>query len=197
MPTPTLSPAVALSRSLIEQALLYRLRKDAKVGCAPKRVGLPPRAIAGIECRVNSKLVALVGMYAFPSQRDALRTYLERLAEYGVRLRTGGCARGKAGDEAWTPGDGDSGNAAVFRDGCFVARGVANIRLTCWGGDRGGVYIGIVGKSADIAALNRWAWNFQDDGDQTAPSSPGICHDNNTQRDPGPYPDFPGPVGGS
>jgi hypothetical protein len=190
-PTPSKTVAPTSSARLIEQDLLYRLRKDAKVACAPKRVGLPARAIAAIECGPNTSLVSLVGVYGFRSQRDALQTYVERLAGYGVQLRTGDCATGKAGDEAWTPGDGESGDV-VFRVGCFRdSKGIANIRLTCWGGDHGGVYIGIVGKTSDIGALYRWAWRFQTGDGGYAPSSPGICNDNNVAGDPGPDPSFP------
>lgn len=191
LPAPSPTAAAATARQ-IEQDLQYRLRPDTKVACTPKRTGLPARAVAGIECQVGTSLVTVVGIYGFRSQEAALKTYIERLAQNGVRLRSGDCAAGKPGDSAWTPGDGEAGDVP-FRIGCYRDdQGRANIRLTCWGGDRGGIYIGIVGTNSDLAALERWAWRFAKGNDGYAPSSPGICNDNNAANDPGPYPAFPG-----
>jgi hypothetical protein len=140
---------------------------------------LPARATAGVECRPNTTLVELVGVYGFSSQNDALKTYRERLSEYGVRLRTGDCRAGKAGDESWTPGDGAAGIDSLDRDGCYLdEHRLANIRVLC--GTDPGVYIGIVGKTTDIAALYAWASLFPvaalEGGLVSAPTPPGICY---------------------
>ena len=73
-PSPTLSPA--------ERALVVGVRHDL-IDCVPRRVDLPPRATAGVECRPDSKLVARVGVYGFSSDRDAALTYLERMQTAG------------------------------------------------------------------------------------------------------------------
>lgn len=178
--------------SLLEQDLVFGLRADAQVDCAPRRSDLPPRAIAGVECRVGSDLVDRVGIYAFSSQADALLAYRVRLESVGVALRSGDCFAGKSGDFAWVPGDGLKAYGDLpYRLGCYRdENGNANIRLTCWGGDRGGVYIGVLGAKADIAALHDWAWRSAEGAVGYTPSSPGICNDQGVG--PGPDPDFPG-----
>ncbi len=136
--------------------------------------------------------MTVVGNYGFRSQEAALKTYIEQ-----SRAKTGsGCEAGIVPPASPAtrpdPGDGEAGDVP-FRIGCYRDdQGRANIRLTCWGGDRGGIYIGIVGTNSDLAALERWAWRFAKGNDGYAPSSPGICNDNNAANDPGPYPAFPG-----
>ena len=174
-PTPAFTPE--------EAALSAGLRADAAVHCAPRRTDLPALAVAGVECRLETAIVARVGAYRFASGQDAASTYLERLASYDVAPATGDCPGGTAGDAAWMPGDGSSGtidpqlllkNAtgswAVGRSGCFLdENGVANVRVTC-----GSTYVGILGRTSDLAALHRWVW--QSDSGPTEPSTPpGIC----------------------
>lgn len=185
-PTPTAllteapSPTVSASDSpATETFLLSWLRSDAQVACVPTRI-LPFRSTAGVECHPNTKLVSLVGVYGFSSQDDAFRTYRERLAGYGVKLRTGDCWAGKAGDASWIPGDGPAaGRDWPTRSGCYLDNNrLANVRVTC--GSDHGVYIGIVGKAADLRALYTWAWQFPKAalaaGKVGAPSAPGICY---------------------
>jgi hypothetical protein len=166
----------------VEAALVSALRKDAASGCAPRRVKLPPRATAGVECRVNGAVVTRVGAYHFGDQRDAATTYLERLASYAVKAGTGDCPAGKSGDAAWMAGDrkagpatdriyvGGTGPWVVGRTGCFLdENGTANVRLTC-----GTTYVGILGRDADLADLDRFA--LASASGPTKPGEPpGIC----------------------
>ncbi len=72
------------------------IRTDARIGCAPRTTNLPPKATAGIECVVGSNLVDRVA--STRSRRaGALAAYIARMAGYGVALRSGDCATGKAG----------------------------------------------------------------------------------------------------
>lgn len=177
---PARTPAPALS--VAEQDLVGGVRDDL-VDCVPRRTDLPPRAIAGVECRANSDLIARVGIYGFRDDRDAALTYFERLADAGVTPNTGQCSEGKPGDRAWTPGDGegtDEGYVAVdginlvpFRSGCFHdVNGNANFRATC-GYE---TYVGILGATRDIAALETWAWTYPEGAEADTPSPPGICN---------------------
>ena len=124
-----------------------------------------------------------VGAYHFGDARDAATTYLERLASYDVKPGTGDCPGGKSGDAAWMPGDrkagkdsdrvyvGDTGPWVVGRIGCFLdENGTANVRLTC-----GTTYVGILGRDADLADLDRFALASAT-GPTKAGKAPGICH---------------------
>jgi hypothetical protein len=178
------SPAQTLS--VQEAALLDIIRSDARFACAPRRVDLPPAATAGIECAPDTDLVARVGAYQFPTDRDAAKVYFDRLAEYGVLPLSGDCAAGQPGDSAWTPGDGvlqpDDPAAIVVRGelyvthraGCFPnENGIANYRVTCGRG----ISIGILGANGNLAALSEWA-EMHVIGEESVdtPSPPGICH---------------------
>ena len=166
----------------VEADLIAGLRSDAVVHCAPRRQALPVRATAGVECRLNSDPVGQVGAYRFRDPRDAALTYFERLALSDVEPASGDCSAGASGDAAWMPGDGTIGSATdrvafggndswvVGRSGCFLDEdGTANVRLTC-----GPTYIGILGRSGDIAALHAWAWKPQT-SQVPAGEPPGIC----------------------
>jgi len=111
--TPT--PAHPSTYSDVKADFLATIRADARVACAPRRVDLPPRAIAGVECSPNTSDVARVAAYRFRTDLDAAATYFERLAEYGVLPLSGDCREGRGGDGAWTPGDGEDypGSSAV------------------------------------------------------------------------------------
>ena len=161
--------------------LLNSIRSDARTGCAPRTDNLPPKSTAGIECTIGSNLVQRVGVYAFANPQDALAAYIARMAGYHVGLRTGDCRAGKAGDSAWTPGDGpDEGGDQPWRTGCFIdENGKANIRTICGlvnspGGDIVR-YIGVLGASTKIPPLLDWTDRFEDGVDVPAPSPPGIC----------------------
>ena len=177
--TPSADPATFTA---VEAALVSALRKDAAIGCAPRRTKLPPRATAGVECRVNGAVVTRVGAYRFGDPRDAATTYLERMASYAVKAGTGDCPGGKSGDAAWMPGDGKAGTDTdrvyvggtgpwvVGRTGCFLdENGTANVRLTC-----GSTYVGILGRDADLADLDRFALASAT-GPTKPGKAPGIC----------------------
>lgn len=174
------SPSPAFSPD--EAALVAGLRPDAAVDCAPRRTRLPALAIAGIECSVGSAEISRVGAYLFKDAKDAATTYLERLASYGVAPASGDCLAGTSGDAAWEPGDGatgtdatsirfgDTGPWSVGRSGCYLDEdGIANARATC-----GSTYIGVIGRSDDLAAVQRWVWAPKD-GPVPAGEPPGIC----------------------
>jgi hypothetical protein len=170
--TPRPTPTPTLSKT--EQLLVAQVRADSRVACVPRRIGLPARAIAGVECHLDGALVSLVGAYRFRSEEDAVKTYLDRLAQFGVRPRTGDCRAGTAGDKAWPdylPDRSDSGGLSPYRSGCFRnAAGLANVRLTCYNG----VYMGVVGRTADLSALYKWAWRIAA-GESTHRDPPGLC----------------------
>ena len=182
-PTPVATPTPLPSLTRAEQDLVDGVRNDL-VNCLPRRTDLPPRALAGVECQAASALVARVGIYGFGSAGQAALTYLERLAAAGVAPNTGGCSQGKPGESAWAPGDGeqlgdeqsvtfDGRPLVVYRSGCFRdENGNANFRATC--GD--GTYVGVLGRTRDIKALNDWAWAPPKDADIDTPSPPGICY---------------------
>ena len=176
------SSAKPATFTAVEAALVSALRTDAAIGCAPRRVELPQRAIAGVECRVNGAVVTRVGAYHFGDARDAATTYLERLASSDVKPAAGDCPGGKSGDAAWMAGDrkagkdsdrvyvGDTGPWVVGRIGCFLdENGTANVRLTC-----GTTYVGILGRDADLADLDRFALASAS-GPTKAGKLPGIC----------------------
>ncbi len=165
----------------VEADLIAGLRSDAAVHCAPRRKDLPVRATAAVDCRLNSDPVARFGAYRFRDARDAALTYFERMALSGVDPASGDCSAGASGDAPWMAGDGTTGSTAdrvafggsdrwvVGRSGCFLDDGTAHVRLTC-----GSTYIGIVGRSGDIAALHEWAWRSQA-GQVPSGEPPGIC----------------------
>jgi hypothetical protein len=180
-PTPSQTPFDYLAA---EQRLLDALRADARIGCAPRRSGLPDHAIAGIECQIGSALVDRVGVYGFDGSLDAngnevgtaLQAYLARLDAAGIKPRSGDCAAGTAGDRAWPTNVGDVGEAGggslrAERSGCFRdGTGIANVRLTCYDD----IYIGVLGTGRDIAPLYAWAWKVAP-GDSVDRDPPGLC----------------------
>jgi hypothetical protein len=140
-----------------ERVVVAQLQVGVRTTCAPRRTDLP-KATAGIECIINDPLVDRVGACSFveasgdipgAAARDA---YLVRMASYGVAPNTGDCTTGNPGDCSWptnTMDDGEDGGFSENRSGCFLDEDRhANVRLTCYGP----LYVGVVGKSADLAA---------------------------------------------
>ena len=166
-PTPTAEPTASPAPTDIavtpeEQALLDGVRRDVGM-CVPVRADLPPNAIAGIECRTDDAAIDRIGFYRFADDDRMLDAYLDRMASEGVGLESGSCRTG-AGEGAYWPGEG----MVAARNGCFVnAEGFANYRATL-PGER--VYIGILGSTADAAALEDFAWI----GSQDTPGSPTL-----------------------
>jgi hypothetical protein len=168
----------------VEADLVSALRADAAVGCAPRRAKLPPRATAGVRVPgQRGRRHPRRGVSFADPRDDAATTYLERLAAYGVKPAAGDCPGGKSGDAAWMAGDraagrirdrvhvGATGPWVVGRIGCFLdENGTANVRLTC-----GPTYVGILGRDADLADLDRFAMASAT-GPTKAGQRPGICN---------------------
>lgn len=155
-PKPTPKPLVPNAR---EKYLIAGVRRGA-IDCQPVRADLPSRAVAGIECRADDRAVAKVGFYLFKSDKDTLNAYLQRMTAEGVELESGGCIAGEGeGENAYVPWEGPG--IAPWRNGCFINdAGFANFRATLPGEH---VYIGILGRTANMAALADFAWKFNQD----------------------------------
>jgi hypothetical protein len=183
-PEPTTAPTPQPTFTPREQALLDMIRPDAREACTPHRANLP-EAAAGVECRPAKGPAARVGFYAYANDHDAATAYFARLAEHRVKPLSGDCVKGVPGDNAWLPGDlepelRDDPDAVVIddnaymaqRDGCFLDGGTANVRLTC----DGGIYVGVLGRSDDLAALFDWTWSYAPGVEPSIPGAPGLCH---------------------
>jgi hypothetical protein len=158
-----------------ELRLVTGLRGDVAVHCQARQRDLPPRAVAGLDCRVHSSLVVRVGAFLFADEREAATAYLTRMTENGA-IAEGDCLAGVPGDSAWMDDDPvrvqfrGTGPWTVGRTGCYLdIDGDASVRATC-----GPVYIDIVGRGPDMASLYRWAWR-SDGGTTDTGGAPGIC----------------------
>lgn len=163
-PTPAPPDPPALGFTPAERYLLDGVRRGA-TGCEPAGGSddLPRDAIAGIECNSTDPAVARVGFYLFGNTDDMLNAYVARMTAEGVRLDSGSCLDGEA-DAAYVPGEG----LIPYRVGCFVNdEGYGNYRLTMPGYH---VYIGILGRTADLRALDDFAWL----GNQDVPGTPTL-----------------------
>jgi hypothetical protein len=161
-PKPTAKPTpVAFSRD--EAYLLAGVRRDV-VDCEPVRSALPPRSTAGIECGADNPDVARVGFYLFDRESDLLAAYFARMKAEGVETESGGvCSEGES-ERGYIPGDGE---LVPDRAGCFINdAGIANYRAT----RPSRVYIGVLGRNADMGALEDWAWK----GSMDTPGSPTL-----------------------
>ena len=153
-----------------EASLFTGLRGDARFACAARRVDLPAHAIAGIDCSPQVEGIDRIGAYLFADAADLLDTYFKRLADNGVKLRSGSCPK-RAGEVAYVPGD-DGSTVSPYRYGCFVNEfGNANYRFT---DPDSLVYIGILGMDKDLERLHKWAWR----GNQDQPGSPTVWRRN-------------------
>jgi hypothetical protein len=173
-PTASDSPEPAPPLSAAEKSLVDQIRADSHVNCVPRRTDLPPNAVAGVECHIGTALVDRIGVYSF-STKPAIDAYFARLATAKVTPGSGDCATGTAGDHSWPaylPDEGDAaGGLSEERSGCYLDEsGIANVRLTCYGN----LYLGVLGKTADIKALYAWTWKIQA-GDDTHRDPPGLC----------------------
>jgi len=145
-----------------EQALLDGVRGDLGT-CAPVHEDLPEFAVAGIECVTDDPSIERIGFYRFADDDLMLDVYLDRMEREGVALESGSCRAGE-GEGAYWPGEG----MVVARNGCFInAEGFANYRATLPGDH---VYIGILGNTTNMAALEDFAWL----GSQDTPGSPTL-----------------------
>jgi hypothetical protein len=163
-PRPATPRPTAPDFSPVEQYLLDGVQRGT-TNCQP--VGgsddLPVAAVGGIECDSKDPAVARVGFYLFLDDEAMLDAYLFRMDAEGVELDSGTCFDGEA-EHAYTPGEGD----ILERAGCFVnGDGIANYRYTLPGWH---VYVGILGNSADMLALESFAWK----GNQDVPGMPTL-----------------------
>jgi hypothetical protein len=190
------TPKVTFSET--EESLVHLVRQDAAVSCSPRRTDLPPGATAAIECRPGTQplpgwehlpygIAERVGVYKFESDAAAAVVYLDRMTQAGVTLGHGDCWAGTAGDEPHVWGDAESVTRGdhpeveyhgevlnAWRFGCFVnENAIANVRVTC--GD--GIYLGILGRIGDLAALTDWSWASPPHvgADTGFAYPPGIC----------------------
>jgi hypothetical protein len=151
-PRPTAPTFSRAERYLIEG--IMRGESD----CSPVRSGLPARAIAGIDCDLVGSPAARMGYYLFKNEADMLDAYLARMDAEGITLESGGCIDGE-GEGTYIPWAGD--DIAPYRQGCFVNdEGYGNLRLTLPGPH---VYVGLLGRTADMRSLGDWAWFGNED----------------------------------
>lgn len=161
---PTASPTqAAFSRA--EQYLIDGIMRGES-DCSPVRGGdLPGSAVAGIDCVVVGSPVARAGYYLFGNQDDLLDAYMARISEEGLVVDSGACAPGE-GESAYIPYA--ENETAPDRHACFVnAEGYGNYRATLPGFN---VYVGLLGRTADMQSLVDWAWF----GNQDTPGNPTL-----------------------
>ena len=180
---PGLEPVPVPELTSNELVLEASLREDTRLSCQPRRTGLSAGALAGVECHAYAEFVDRVGAYLFRSEYDGVAAYLDRMFLAGVTPRGGDCAAGISGDSAWHPiGEGEDHDLAVERDGqffnlgrvgCFLDEdGTANVRVTCGNG----IYVGVLGRNADLAALYDWTVVAPPDPEPDIPGPIGICN---------------------
>jgi hypothetical protein len=166
-PRPTTPPSAPPDLTAAEQHLLDGVQRGTD-DCRPAGGSgeLPQGALAGIECGSTDPAVARVGFYLFPNDDDMVSAYLSRMSAEGVTLDSGSCSEGNS-EHAYVPDEG----FAKDRAGCFVnAEGFANYRATLTGSH---VYIGILGRTADMVVLETFAWK----GSQDTPGSPTLWYE--------------------
>lgn len=173
-PRPTATP---VEYTDVEAFILDGIRKDARIHCAPRREDLPPKAIAGVECAPDTRLVARVGFYWFTNPDDMLAAYFGRLAESGVKRES---FREDAWEGTYVPCD--PPDCPARNAGFINAQGYANFRATLpiegvvevgeiSGIEEAWLYVGILGNGHDPRALSHWAY-LGSEGD--TPASPTI-----------------------
>ena len=149
-PTPAPTPE-PVKLTATERYLIDGIRRTA-LDCQPVRAHLPGKAYAGVECRSDDPAVARMGFYLFHTDRDMLDAYFARVRAEGLKRDSGACADGE-GESAFIPGEPE--DVLVDRHACFINdQGYANYRVTM----SGGLYIGLLGRSADMRALEDFAW---------------------------------------
>ena len=151
-PRPPTPRPTAVAFNAAEQHLLDGVQRDTK-NCEPAGgiEDLPGDALAGIECDSTDPAVARVGFYLFANDQDMIDAYMVRMRDEGIELDSGSCAEGEA-ENAYYPGEG----FILERAACFVNdEGFANYRYTTTGWH---VYVGVLGRSKDMVALETFAW---------------------------------------
>ena len=154
LPTLKPTPKPPPTWTKAERAIRDAIRADIRVACAPRRLDLPPRTIAAVECRPGKDPVSSVGFYLFAKGLDALDVYMTRIYDAGL-VPDSDLARGWEHltyfcnrDKIATTLD------CRNREAAFGNReGYANYRTV-----RGRMYIGVLGTGNDLANLVEWAW---------------------------------------
>ena len=169
-PKPTAKPTprpTEPSFSFAERYLIDGIMRG-EGDCSPVRGGdLPGRAIAGIDCDLIETPVARVGYYLFGSDQDMLEVYFARMRAEGIELESGDGCIDREGESAYIPWDPTDG-MAPYRQGCFInGDGYGNYRVTLPGAH---VYVGLLGRTADLQALYDWAWF----GNEDTPGNPTL-----------------------
>jgi len=161
-PAGSTAPPSAPGFSADERQLLDGIVRGA-VDCRPVREELPDRAIAGIECGADDPAVDRIGFYRFENDDDMLDVYFARMIAEGVAPNSGTCGDGEGEGPYWPGGD-----EVPAREGCFLNDfGYANYRATLPGEH---VYIGVLGRTNDMAALESFAWL----GNRDTPGTPTL-----------------------
>jgi hypothetical protein len=167
-PAPTARPTaqptqVAFSRA--ERYLIDGIMRG-EGDCSPVRSGdLPGLAIAGIDCDLIGSPVARAGYYLFKNDDDLLDAYMARVSVEGLIIDSGACAPGE-GESAYIPYA--ENETAPDRHACYVNdQGYGNYRATLPGVH---VYIGLLGLTKNMQALQDWAWF----GNQDTPGGPTL-----------------------
>jgi hypothetical protein len=134
--------------------------------CHPVRGNaLPGLAIAGIDCDLVGSPVARAGYYLFKNDEDMLDAYMARVTVENLVVDSGACAPGE-GEGAYIPYGDDE--FAPDRHACYVNdQGYGNYRATLSGTH---VYVGLLGRSSSMRALEDWAWF----GSQDVPGNPTL-----------------------
>ena len=163
-PRPATPRPTAPGFSAAEQDLLDGVQRGT-TNCEPAGGSddLPRDALAGIECDSTDPAVARVGFYLFANDEAMLAAYLARMEAEGIELDSGSCFDGEK-EHAYIPGEG----LILERAGCFLNdEGLANYRYTVPGDH---VYVGLLGTSSDMLALENFAWI----GNQDTPGIPTL-----------------------
>jgi hypothetical protein len=179
-PAPTARPAATPTPRPTEPAFTraerYLIDGIMRSGgdCSPVRGGaLPGLAIAGIDCDLDGSPAARMGYYLFRNDADMLDAYMARMSVEGIVIDSGACAPGE-GESAYIPYA--ENEAAPDRHACFVNdKGFGNYRATLSGYH---VYLGLLGRSADMRSLQDWAWL----GNEDTPGYPTLWQQGATYR---------------
>jgi hypothetical protein len=160
-PKPTTKPTFTRAERYLIDGIM---RGESE--CHPVRGGaLPGLAIAGIDCDLVGSPVARAGYYLFKNDEDMLDAYMARVTVENLVVDSAACAPGE-GESAYIPYGDDE--FAPDRHACYVNdQGYGNYRVTLSGAH---VYIGLLGRTSSMRALEDWAWF----GSQDVPGNPTL-----------------------
>ena len=169
IPKPTPRPSFTHAEGYLVEGIMRGISD-----CSPVRAGdLPRAAIAGIDCELVDSPAARMGFYLFKTDADMLDAYMARMDAEGIVIDSGGCAPGE-GESAYVPYA--ENETAPDRHACFVnSDGYGNYRATISGAH---VYIGLLGRTVNMAKLADWAWL----GNEDTPGSPTLWQQSSVYR---------------